>query len=156
MQNYYFDSNHPLRPFTFTADATPSSEPPDNALRIEPPEHGENQWPGESKGAWVLIADYRQKQGFVNGEPHTISDFGPLPESWSDTAPPTTDDPKEARINEIKASLADIDMRLTRPMAAIKWAEMTGVEADSADLEVFKTLMDQKFELQAELAGLTQ
>ena len=150
MQNYYFDSNHPLRPFTFSADATPGSLPPDNALRIEPPEHGENQWPGESKGAWVLIADYRDKQGFIDGEPHTINDFGPLPESWSDTAPPP--DPEElrqARRAEILAELAEIDRQSVRPLRAI--AKGTATDEDQERLAGLEARAE---ELRAELAGL--
>ena len=44
-------------------------------------------WPCEKDGAWVLVDDHRGEQGYVNGEPVTIKEFGPLPDGWSDTPP---------------------------------------------------------------------
>ena len=41
----------------------------------------------EKDGAWVLIEDHIGKQGYVDGEPVTIKEYGPLPEGWNDTPP---------------------------------------------------------------------
>lgn len=46
--------------------------------------------PGMAIVDGVLTEDNRGKSGWVNGEPVAIQDFGPLPEGWSDTPPPPT------------------------------------------------------------------
>jgi hypothetical protein len=148
MQNYYFDHTHPLRPYTFAGDANPGSLPPDNALRIAPPAHGENQWAAESNGTWILIDDYRGREGFLNGKPHTITDFGPLPERWcADPPPPTPEETAEARRAEIMAELDDIDRHTIRPLRAM--AKGTATEEDA---ERLAALESRAGELRAELA----
>lgn len=37
---------------------------------------------------WVQVEDHKGKRGYLNGKPHTITEYGPLPEGWSDTPPP--------------------------------------------------------------------
>ena len=45
------------------------------------------RWTGKK---WEQVEDYKGKSGYVNGQPHTIKEYGPLPEGWSDTPPPPT------------------------------------------------------------------
>ncbi|WCB45285.1 phage tail protein [Nitratidesulfovibrio vulgaris] len=35
---------------------------------------------------WEHVEDHRGKAGFIEGQPHTVRDLGPLPTGWSDTA----------------------------------------------------------------------
>ena len=88
MQNNYFDSTHPLRPYTYSLAATPGTITPDNALRGETPTAKPGFWPGEHNGKWIDIEDHRDEEGYMNGESFTVSDFGPYPEGWSATPPP--------------------------------------------------------------------
>ncbi len=95
MLNNYFNINHPLRPYTHSLPATPGTVPPPNALRDSaPPTAPEGFWPGESGGVWVNIEDHRGEEGYVNGEPFTITDFGPYPQGWS-TEPPAPPEPTD-------------------------------------------------------------
>jgi len=58
-------------------------------------------WTGET---WEQIENHKGRKGFVSGEPKEITEYGPLPDGWSDTPPPPT--PKEAmetRLNELAA-----------------------------------------------------
>lgn len=92
MENHYFDDTHPLRPYTHSAYATPGTTPPDNALRKAPPPKRSGFHPGERNGEWVEIEDHREKNGFVNGQPYTIKEYGPLPDGWSESLPPPTEE----------------------------------------------------------------
>lgn len=87
MDNHYFNAFHPQHPYTHSAPANPGTLAPTNALRGDKPVAGAGYWPAEKDGAWTQIEDHRGKEGWLNGEPFTISDFGPLPNGWSDTAP---------------------------------------------------------------------
>lgn len=42
-------------------------------------------WDGKK---WVQVEDHKGESGYVNGQPHEIKEYGPLPEGWSDTPPP--------------------------------------------------------------------
>lgn len=50
------------------------------------------RWNGES---WDQVENHKGKQGFIGKIPHTIEEYGPLPEGWSETPPPPT--PEEER-----------------------------------------------------------
>lgn len=45
------------------------------------------RWTGKK---WEQIENHKGKSGYVNGQPHEIKEYGPLPEGWSDTPPPPT------------------------------------------------------------------
>ncbi len=51
------------------------------------------RWTGE---AWEQVEDQRGREGWLNGRPHKITEFGPLPEGWSDTPPPPSLDESRA------------------------------------------------------------
>ena len=64
---------------------------PNNATRTAP-DVREGVIPHWNGSAWEQIEDHKGKEGYVNGEPHEIKEYGPLPEGWSDTPPaPTTE-----------------------------------------------------------------
>lgn len=53
---------------------------------------------------WIYIESHIGEKGFVNGVATTIDALGPLPEGWSDEAPPPSlDAVKERRIAEVDA-----------------------------------------------------
>ena len=39
---------------------------------------------------WRQVEDHKGESGYVNGQPHEIKEYGPLPEGWSDTPTPPT------------------------------------------------------------------
>ena len=44
-------------------------------------------WDGKK---WGQVEDHKGESGYVNGQPHEIKEYGPLPEGWSDTPPAPT------------------------------------------------------------------
>jgi len=65
---------------------------PHNATYTAPPDATTGhvlRWTGSD---WEQVEDHKGKHGYVNGEPYTINDYGPLPEGWSDTPPPPTEE----------------------------------------------------------------
>lgn len=54
MINYYFDNTKLHRPFIGAVDANLDSEPPVNALRIQPL-FKDGFWPCEKSGQWELV-----------------------------------------------------------------------------------------------------
>ena len=125
MQNHYFDKNNPFRPYTNTLDATAGTVPPDNALRValpfafkdgipqkeNVPDEYKGLWPCEKDGTWVLIPDFRGKQGYLDGQPHEIDDFGPLPDGWSaDPPPPTPEEIAEQEKQQLRQDAQEFMM----------------------------------------------
>lgn len=149
-QNHYFDAGHPLRPYTHSLDATPGTVPPVNALRGKKPTAKVGYHPGEENGKWISLEDHRGEKGYLDGQPHTISDFGPLPDGWSTTPlPPTQEEHTAQRRAEIMSRLTSIDAESVRPLRAIASGENT--EADHNKLAV----LDKEAEaLRDELATL--
>lgn len=105
MQNHYFDASHPLHPYTHTLPAMPDTLAPDDALRKKLPKSKDGFHFGEKGGSWVYIEDHRGKEGYVDGKPFTIADFGPYPNGWSDAQPvpvPTLEEAKADAVQKIK------------------------------------------------------
>lgn len=67
--------------------------------------------------AWEQVENHKGKEGYVDGHPHTIKDYGPLPRGWSDTPPPPTlEDVRAAKIAEINRGFdAALTATLTMP-----------------------------------------
>lgn len=86
--NYYFNHEHPLRPFTGSDYANKDSFSPDNALRVEP-ETQLGFWPCEQDGAWVLIPDHRGTKVYdtATAQESEIKELGELPDGVTTTAP---------------------------------------------------------------------
>ncbi len=115
MRNHYYNDTHPLRPYTHSLAAMPGSIPPVNALRGDAPTAKPGFWPCEKDGAWVYGEDHRGEEGYVNGEPYTINDFGPWPEGWSHTPPPPA---PEERGRQFEAA---VDARLLAFVRQRSW-----------------------------------
>lgn len=65
---------------------------PNNATYIAP-RMQDGHIPRWTCEGWELVEDHKGAEGYVNGQLHTVKEYGPLPEGWSDTPPPpTTDD----------------------------------------------------------------
>ena len=62
---------------------------PSNATYKEPV-FIDGYWPCWNGEDWEQVEDHKGEQGFVNGEPFTIKDYGPYPAGWSKTPPPPT------------------------------------------------------------------
>ncbi len=70
---------------------------PNNATRTAPTvvEGKVPRWTGTD---WEQVEDHKGKSGYVNGQPHEIKEYGPLPEGWSVTPPPPTTEELFARL----------------------------------------------------------
>lgn len=86
--NYYFNHEHPLRPFTGSDYANKDSFSPDNALRVEP-ETQPGFWPCEQDGAWVLIPDHRGTKVYdtATAQESEIKELGERPDGVTTIAP---------------------------------------------------------------------
>lgn len=86
--NYYFNHEHPLRPFTGADYANKGSFSPDNALRVEP-ETQAGFWPCEQNGAWVLVPDHRGTKVYdtATAQESEIKELGELPDGVTTIAP---------------------------------------------------------------------
>ena len=61
-----------------------------NRAAWEEPEIKVGFIPRMVKGNWVQVENHRDKRGFIGGNPFTITEYGPLPEGWSETPPQPT------------------------------------------------------------------
>lgn len=100
MENHYFDNEGV---YTGSAAANPGSEPPENAVRFQPPVK-DGFWPVLNPGrdGWELKENHRGKKGWIDGKEATIAVLGPLPEGWSDVPPKRKD---TAPLSEMRAAL---------------------------------------------------
>lgn len=74
------------------------------------------QWNGKD---WFQVEDHRGRTGYVNGEHVMITEYGPLPEGWSDEyIDPRSE--KEIRKGKIMFRLAEIDRLSVRAMRALR------------------------------------
>ncbi|SBV99022.1 hypothetical protein KL86DPRO_11494 [uncultured delta proteobacterium] len=117
--NHYFDMNGslpaavfpatedaPVYPYLFSVPANPDTSPPPHTLRGDAPlDTGpEGRWPGMQNGAVVYFQSHKGEAGWLNGEPYTITDFGPPPDGWSATpAPPALEEARAAKLAAIDA-----------------------------------------------------
>ena len=143
------------REYLKTLDWTPPNEwvaLPADATTIQPPAQREGftivlNLAGD---AWEHIEDHRGKAGFVEGQPHTVRDLGPLPAGWSDTAPePAPEQQTVQRRIEILRELDAVDLQSVRPVRA-KLAGMATAE----DERVLSELESRAAALRTELATL--
>lgn len=78
--NYYFNHEHPLRPFTGADYANKDSFSPVNALRTAP---GEKLgfWPCEHDSAWVFVPDHRGTKVYdiITAQESEIKELGEFP-----------------------------------------------------------------------------
>lgn len=76
---------------------------PNNATRTAPiVEDGKiPHWTG---AAWEQVEDHKGKSGYVNGQPHEVKEYGPLPDGWSETPPPPTTEELWDQLRNIRDS----------------------------------------------------
>lgn len=86
--NYYFNHDHPLRPFTGSDYANKDSFSPANALRIAPDETP-GFWPCEQDGTWIQITDHRGVKVYDTrtAQESEIKELGELPPGVTTIAP---------------------------------------------------------------------
>ena len=95
-------------------------------------------WDGKK---WGQVEDHKDKSGYVNGQPHTINAYGPLPDGWSDTPPPPSlADAQTAKRQQINSGFdAALAASLTMPSintppsaveVAVGAAALAAVDAD--------------------------
>lgn len=73
------------------------------------------RWNGKT---WKQVETHKGKSGYVNGEPITIKNHGPLPEGWSDEFI----DPRssgEIRKEEIERRLSELDKKKIRSLSEL-------------------------------------
>lgn len=93
---------------------------PHNATYVAPPEAPDAHVAWWDGAAWALAEDHRGQQGYLDGQPHTITALGPLPAGWSDEpSPPSLAEAQAARRAEIAAGFnAAMAASLTMPSAS--------------------------------------
>ncbi|MCY9801762.1 tail fiber assembly protein [Citrobacter braakii] len=86
--NYYFNHEHPLRPFTGSDYANTDSFSPTNALRVAP-EFKAGFHPCERDGAWIMMPDYRGTKVYdtATAQQSEIKELGELPDGVTTIAP---------------------------------------------------------------------
>jgi hypothetical protein len=165
--NYYWNPEHPLKPYTTRQPANKGSIAPVNAARTAPPTPPEGKWPAWTGSAWGLIDDHRGEKGYVDGQPIEIKDYGPYPTGWSlDPPPPTAQELLDRQRFDILGVLDEIDrksMRCVRAIETLRRALETA-EPDAKEALVAKLAEEEDrldgYEAQAEakraaLAALT-
>lgn len=108
---------------------------PNNSTHSVPPEATGYiaRWNGV---AWEMAENHKNEQGYVNGKPFTIRDYGPYPEGFSLEPPePDEEEERKSKIEKIMARLRELDSESIRPLRAI--AEN---KATDEDTEKLKTL----------------
>lgn len=143
------------REYLKTLDWTPPNEwvaLPGDATTLQPPAQREGFASVLSLAGdiWEYVEDHRGKAGFIEGQPYTVRDLGPLPAGWSDTAPePTPEQQTAQRRIEIMRELDAIDMQSVRPLRA----KLAGT-ATAEDEARLASLEAQAQTLRIELAGI--
>lgn len=88
------------------------------------------RWTGS---AWEQVQNHKGLEGYLNGEPHEVKEYGPLPDGWSDTPPPPT-------IEELFDMLRSVrDARIS----AVLW--MRERHADELELGKETTLTPEQY-----------
>lgn len=105
------------------------------------------RWTG---AAWEQVENHKGQEGYKDGKPCTIKEFGPLPDGWSVTPPPTAPEEQDATSRaQILARLNQIDADSVRPLRAI-----VNGEAMQDDRDKLSALDAEAATLRAELAAL--
>lgn len=61
------------------------------------------QWTGKE---WMQVEDHKRLEGWLDGEPYTIKDYGPLPKGFSTEPPePTLEEKQAAIVGAVQARL---------------------------------------------------
>ena len=127
---------------------------PPNATTVKPAKK-KGYAPVWNGKAWEQVEDHRGEKGWVNREPVTIKEIGPLPVVFSTEKPePTAEEQAEQRRQEILAELDRIDSTSARSLRACMAAQNVGQEPAQADVLKLAEYEAQALALRDELAGL--
>ena len=128
---------------------------PHNSTRERPPSVTSDyiqRWDGT---AWKVFQNFKGREGYLNGQPHKITEYGPLPEGWSDTPPlPTAEELAERRRQAIQAEFYKIRDQTERPQRALEVARLLGRPLPEEDKTRLISLEARAEELRAELKEL--
>lgn len=102
---------------------------PAHATTLAPPAAPQGLAAVWSGAAWTLAEDHRGRRGWVNGQPFTVTDLGPLPGGWSDTAPEPTPEELAALVR------AERDARLV----ACDWTQLADCPLDADAVTAWAT-----------------
>jgi hypothetical protein len=95
---------------------------PAHATTLAPPAAPQGLAAVWSGAAWTLAEDHRGRRGWLDGQPATVTELGPLPPGWADAAP-------EPGPGELAAARrAERDARL----AACDWTQLPDAPLDDA------------------------
>jgi hypothetical protein len=97
-------------------------------------------------GWWTIVEDHRGESGYLDGEPITVSDLGPLPDGWSDTppapAPPTADEVREERDRRLREGDKRVLQLARQVREAVRGGiDTTAMEADLAAWDAHQTAL---------------
>lgn len=106
---------------------------PNNATYTAPQEQDGHipRWTSEK---WEQVEDHKGAEGYVNGQPFTVKDYGPLPKGWSATPPPPSlEEARAAKRREIRIAYdAALTATLTMPAETPGQAEVALAALDFA------------------------
>lgn len=92
------------------------STQPHNSLPDAPPIKP-GKWARAVNGKWIQVENHTGESGYINGQPHTITEYGPYPDGWSATRPlPTLAEAQNSKRASISAGFdAAMSASLTMP-----------------------------------------
>lgn len=73
---------------------------PNNSTRVGP-QRQPGYIPRWNGAAWEQVENHKGEEGWLNGEPHKIGDYGPYPDGWSATEPEMS---REERFRLLRAA----------------------------------------------------
>jgi len=104
---------------------------------------------------WEFVQNHKYREGYLNGRPHKITEYGPLPDGFRETPPPPTEaEMAGARRAAIAAELDGIDRRGRRASRAAALALARGQAVAQADQDKLAELEALAETLRAERARL--
>jgi hypothetical protein len=105
MREYQFDQNG----YYIGASENPGSTPSHNCT-FTAPALTAGYIPKWNGTVWEQVENHRGKKGWLDGVETEITEYGPLPEGWSDSSPPPTlEEAKAAKLAEISAAYNTFD-----------------------------------------------
>lgn len=123
------------REYLKTVDWTPPNEwvaLPSDATTLQPPAQREGfaRVLNLAGDVWEHVEDHRGEAGYVEGQPHTVRDLGPLPAGWSDTPPELTpEELLDKQLAAIEAKYEAVFGRLRAAMAVAMLADGPSMDA---------------------------
>ena len=77
---------------------------PNGATWVTPPDPVEGFTRFFKDGKWTQVENHKGEEGYLNGERTIIKEFGPLPEGWSTTPPPPTEEELFEKLRSMRDS----------------------------------------------------